>query len=121
MYENLCNKYEHFEKSWKIMKSGSQKTEFQGEFGARHEKNLKKIQEKWKIFPEPARNRNRTEPNRFGHKPNRTEPNRCLTAILTNKKIQFQLFFIFFNFFDFFLDLSRAAPRIRLEILFSEN
>ena len=34
-------KIEKIEKSWKIVKSGSQKTEFQGEFGARHEKNRK--------------------------------------------------------------------------------
>ena len=34
--------YEQIEKSSKFMKSGSQKTEFQGEFGAGHEKNRKK-------------------------------------------------------------------------------
>ena len=38
----ICKNYEHFEKSWKFMKSGSQKTEFQGEFGAGHEQNRKK-------------------------------------------------------------------------------
>ena len=36
------------------MKSGSQKTEFQGEFGARHEKNLEiKSKKKLKIYNYP--------------------------------------------------------------------
>ena len=52
-------------------------TEFQGEFGARHVKHLRKNEI---LFPEPAQNWNRTEPKQFGHKPNRTEPNRCFTV-----------------------------------------
>ena len=44
--ETSMKNYEHFETSWKFVKSGSQKTKFQGEFGAGHEKISKKTKTK---------------------------------------------------------------------------
>ena len=49
------------------MKSGSQKTEFQGEFGARHETNLKKNEklEKYIKLPGPDRLELSGNPDRY--------------------------------------------------------
>ena len=52
--ERIMNILKHLENLWK---SGSQKTEFQGEFGARHEKNRKKIKKLKKSIKLPGPDR----------------------------------------------------------------